>query len=122
MRGTWSSYYQDVDGLIYVIDSSDLASLESARVEFAKTVRQSGLTDVPILVFANKQDVRGSRTAAQISESLNLCSIRNQSWHIQASCACSGLGLSEGLDWLSSKIKDRQSLSSALKSALNLRS
>jgi len=120
MRTTWTSYFEDVDGLIFVVDSSDFASLEVARSEFEKTIQLPELTGAPFLVLANKQDVRGSRTAAQITECLNLCSIRNRSWHIQPSCACSGVGLTEGLDWLASRIKERQSLSNAMKSIFNL--
>lgn len=36
-----------------------------------------------LLVFANKQDVKGTMTAAQISESLKLTSLKDRQWHIQ---------------------------------------
>jgi hypothetical protein len=36
-----------------------------------------------LLVFANKQDMKGALTAAQISEALNLTSLRDRQWHIQ---------------------------------------
>lgn len=120
MRGTWVSYFQDVDGIIFVIDSSDYGSLGAAKSELVKTLQLSELEGVPILIYANKQDVRGTRTAAQISESMNLGSLKNHSWHIQASCATSGIGLREGLDWLGSRIKERQSVSSAIRSIFYL--
>lgn len=53
-----------------------------------------------LLVFANKQDVKGSMSAAQISEKLALTSLRDRQWHIQACCALTGDGLFEGLDWI----------------------
>ena len=45
-----------------------------------------------VLVFANKQDVKGSMSAAEISQQLNLTSIKDHGWHIQACCALTGEG------------------------------
>ena len=45
-----------------------------------------------VLVFANKQDVRGAMTAAEISQQLNLTSIKDHGWHIQSCCALTGEG------------------------------
>ena len=38
-----------------------------------------------ILIYANKQDVKGAMTAAEITETLNLTSIKEHQWHIQVS-------------------------------------
>ncbi|CAG8708248.1 3527_t:CDS:2, partial [Funneliformis mosseae] len=62
------------------------------------------LKSAVLLVFANKQDMKGALTAAQISEALNLTSLRDRQWHIQACCALTGEGLFEGLDWIVSQI------------------
>ncbi|CAG8538648.1 35757_t:CDS:2, partial [Racocetra persica] len=48
--------------------------------------------------------MKGALTAAQISEALNLTSMRDRQWHIQACCALTGDGLFEGLDWIVSQI------------------
>ena len=45
-----------------------------------------------ILVFANKQDVKGCMSAAEISKQLNLQSMRKHKWQIQACCALTGEG------------------------------
>uniref|UniRef100_S4P7T3 ADP-ribosylation factor-like protein 5B n=7 Tax=Obtectomera TaxID=104431 RepID=S4P7T3_9NEOP len=60
-----------------------------------------------LLVFANKQDVKGSMTAAEISEQLDLTSIKQHPWHIQACCALTGEGLHLGLEWIASRIKKK---------------
>ena len=44
--------------------------------------------------------------AAEITDKLGLHSLRNRSWYIQATCATSGDGLYEGLDWLSNQLKN----------------
>ena len=41
------------------------------------------LVGVPILVYANKQDLIGSATAAQIAEGLSLHRIKDRVWQIQ---------------------------------------
>jgi signal recognition particle receptor subunit beta len=48
------------------------------------------LAKTPVLVFANKQDLRDAMSVADLTESLNLHSIKDHDWHIQASCAVSG--------------------------------
>ena len=46
--------------------------------------------------------------AAEVTEKLGLHSYRNRMWYIQATCATSGDGLYEGLDWLSAQLKHRK--------------
>lgn len=46
-------------------------------------------------------------TAADITEKLGLHMLRNRNWYIQATCATSGDGLYEGLDWLSNQLKHK---------------
>lgn len=41
-----------------------------------------------------------------LKDKLELDSLRNRKWHIEATCATSGYGLYEGLDWFSQKLKD----------------
>ena len=47
--------------------------------------------------------------AAEVTDKLGLHSLRNRQWYIQATCATSGDGLYEGLDWLSTQLKNRKS-------------
>ena len=41
------------------------------------------LKGVPVLIFANKQDLMGSAAAATIAEGLNLHDIKDRAWQIQ---------------------------------------
>lgn len=45
--------------------------------------------------------------AAEITDKLGLHGLRNRTWYIQATCATSGDGLYEGLDWLSAQLKKK---------------
>jgi ADP-ribosylation factor-like protein 5B len=46
-------------------------------------------------------------TSAEISQALNLTSIKDHGWHIQACCALTGEGLYQGLEWIASNIKKK---------------
>ena len=70
-----------------------------------KNVFKKDLHKSSLLVFANKQDIKNSMTAAEISQLLNLTSIKDRAWHIQACCALTGEGLYQGLEWIVSNIK-----------------
>ena len=52
------------------------------------------------------QDLPNAMNAAEVTDKLGLHSLRNRNWYIQATCATSGDGLYEGLDWLSSQLKN----------------
>eukprot|EP00922_Rhytidocystis_sp_ex-Travisia-forbesii_P051981 GHVS01077157.1.p1 GENE.GHVS01077157.1~~GHVS01077157.1.p1 ORF type:complete len:184 (+),score=25.90 GHVS01077157.1:111-662(+) len=101
IRPLWRHYYQNTHGLIFVIDSNDRERIEDAREELQRMLNEDELRDAVLLVFANKQDLPNAMTAAEITEKLGLHGIRNRNWFIQSTCATSGDGLYEGLDWLS---------------------
>ncbi|KAA3482989.1 ADP-ribosylation factor 2 [Gossypium australe] len=65
------------------------------------------LRDAVLLVFANKQDLPNAMNAAEITDKLGLHSLRQRHWYIQSTCATSGEGLYEGLDWLSNNIANK---------------
>jgi ADP-ribosylation factor-like protein 5B len=62
------------------------------------------LKNAVILIYANKQDLKGSLSAAEIAAALRLHAVTSHSWHIQACSALRGEGLSDGFEWLISKV------------------
>ncbi len=74
-------------------------------IEKKMFLKKKDLNKSSLLVFANKQDIKNSMTAAEISQQLNLTSIKEHPWHIQACCALTGEGLYQGLEWIVSNIK-----------------
>ncbi len=73
-------------------------------MELFNLVTHEDLKNAVFLIFANKQDVEGCMTAAEITEKFSLSELKNHNWHIQACSAKKGEGLKEGLDWLTEKI------------------
>src|SRR3954471_9725313 len=56
IRLLWRHYYQNTQGLIFVVDSSDKERVELAKEELHKMLNEEDLRDAVVLVFANKQD------------------------------------------------------------------
>merc|ERR1711934_1079465 len=108
IRPLWRHYYQNTQGLIFVVDSNDRDRIEASREELHKMINEDELRDAVILVFANKQDLPNAMTAAEVTDKLGLHSLRSRNWYIQATCATTGDGLYEGLDWLSATLKSRK--------------
>jgi len=101
IRPLWRHYFQNTQGLIFVVDSNDSHRLEAARDELHRMLQEDELRDSILLVFANKQDLPNAQSAGAMTERLGLHGLRQRQWFIQACCATTGDGLYEGLDWLS---------------------
>ncbi|PWA25450.1 hypothetical protein CCH79_00005407 [Gambusia affinis] len=106
IRPLWRHYFQNTQGLIFVVDSNDRERCAEAREELLRMLAEDELRDAVLLVFANKQDLPNAMNAAELTDKLNLHSLRNRNWYIQATCATTGDGLYEGLDWLSNQLKN----------------
>ena len=100
IRILWKHYYQNSDGIIFVIDSNDKERFEKVRETLLLCLNEEELRDAALLIFANKQDIKGSVSPKEISDILEMGKIKNRKWLVQGSSAISGQGLKEGLDWL----------------------
>jgi ADP-ribosylation factor protein 1 len=60
------------------------------------------------LILPFPQDLPNAMNAAEITDKLGLHSLRHRNWYIQATCATSGDGLYEGLDWLSNQLRNQK--------------
>nr|KYP74260.1 ADP-ribosylation factor 2 [Cajanus cajan] len=134
IRPLWRHYFQNTQGLIFVVDSNDRDRVVEARDELHRMLNEKALAivvhviliifccslsqltsvmmmdelrDAVLLVFANKQDLPNAMNAAEITDKLGLHSLRQRHWYIQSTCATSGEGLYEGLDWLSNNIANK---------------
>uniref|UniRef100_UPI00358F7B5A ADP-ribosylation factor 4 n=1 Tax=Myxine glutinosa TaxID=7769 RepID=UPI00358F7B5A len=104
IRPLWRHYFQNTEGLIFVVDSNDRERVQEAHEELQKMLQEDELRDAVLLVFANKQDLPNALATAELTTALNLNSMRARTWFIQAACATQGNGLYEGLDWLSQEL------------------
>lgn len=73
---------------IYVVDSADRKRVDETGFELNELLNDDKLLGVPVLVYANKQDLALAAKASEIAQELNLHLIRDRPWQIQA---CSGI-------------------------------
>ncbi|KAI8917173.1 ADP-ribosylation factor-like 3-like protein [Powellomyces hirtus] len=99
IRPYWRNYFESTDVLIYIIDSADRRRLEETGEELHNLLEENKLAGVPLLVFANKQDLVSALPGDEIATGLNLNAIRDRNWQIQPCSAKSGEGVEEGLQW-----------------------
>ncbi|KAK3382464.1 ADP-ribosylation factor family-domain-containing protein [Lasiosphaeria ovina] len=104
IRPLWRHYFQNTQGIIFVVDSNDRDRVVEAREELQRMLNEDELRDAALLVFANKQDLPNAMSPAEVTDKLGLTSLRQRAWFIQSTCATSGDGLYEGLEWLSNTV------------------
>ncbi|WFD29123.1 ADP-ribosylation factor, Arf Arf6 [Malassezia sp. CBS 17886] len=104
IRPLWRHYYTGTNGLVFVIDSRDRARVDEAQQELHRILVDREMRGIPLLVFANKQDLAGALSPAEITERLGLQGAEDRLWSVHPSCATTGEGLFEGLTWLSQNI------------------
>tara|TARA_B100001758_G_C18373688_1_gene592980 strand:+ start:726 stop:1238 length:513 start_codon:yes stop_codon:yes gene_type:complete len=105
IRKLWRHYYNNIDMLIYVVDSNDMGRLDETKNELHSLINEDQLRDMKaILIYCNKMDLPNSISCVDLAEKLELNKIKNKKWYIQPSCAAKNQGLYEGLQWLSDNI------------------
>ena len=70
LRGVMKTIYSNVDGTIFVVDSSDLDKIEDGAEELAKLSAE--FNNLVILVMANKQDLKEALPSDKVSEKLGM--------------------------------------------------
>ncbi|KAH8255069.1 hypothetical protein KR038_004191 [Drosophila bunnanda] len=96
IRPLWRHYFQNTQGLIFVVDSNDRDRINEAEKElqnmvfvwflkyvciitlFYSKLQEDELRDAVLLVFANKQDLPNAMTAAELTDKLRLNQLRNR--------------------------------------------
>ena len=100
IRVLWKHYYENTDGLIFVVDSNNRDRIEDAGEELKKMLAEEELRDCAVLVMANKQDLNGALSPNDIADKMGMEQLKGRSWFVQGTSAVTGQGLKEGLDWL----------------------
>lgn len=108
IRVLWKHYYQNTDGLIFVVDSNDRDRVDDASDELKKMLAEEELKDCVVLVMANKQDLSGAMSPNEITDKLGMSQLKGRQWLVQGTSATTGQGLKEGLDWMAGVLLKRK--------------
>ena len=79
-RPLWRHYYQNTDALIFVIDSNDRERIHECKEELHRFLAEEELRDTSVLVLANKQDLPNAMSVDEITQKLELHSVKNHTW------------------------------------------
>ena len=77
-RPLWRHYFQNTQGLIFVVDSNDRERISESHDELQKMLQEDELRDAHLLVFANKQDLPNAMSASELTDKLGLQNLRNR--------------------------------------------
>merc|ERR1712182_160577 len=72
IRPYWKNYYSNTDAIVYMVDSSDRRRTDEAAEELTTLMEEEDLAAVPVLVYANKQDLLNAMTGAEVMEALEV--------------------------------------------------
>ena len=100
----WHHYYPNTDGVVFIVDSADKRRFQLAQRELHALMCNPLLSSIPFLIFANKQDIEGAATTAEVTNALDMYRIKNRPWKVAESVGTSGVGIDEGFNWLSKTI------------------
>jgi small GTP-binding protein len=70
IRNLWRHYYNNTQGVIFVVDSSDHERLDLCREELWGLINDEELKDACILVYANKMDLPNAKSIPEITDAL----------------------------------------------------
>jgi len=99
IRPLWRHYYDNVDGVIFILDSNDCGRIEEVKTELHYIMSEDRLKNVKLLIFCNKQDLPNAKSVDYIGKQLELNTIK-QEWYIQECSALHGNGIFEGLEYI----------------------
>jgi ADP-ribosylation factor-like protein 2 len=109
IRAYWRNYFEQTDGIIWVVDSVDHWRLEECRQQLFTILSQEKLAGASLLILANKQDLAGALSFQEISDALQLNSpdISGRHMSIIGCSAITGEGLESGVNWIVTDIASR---------------
>ncbi|NWH57384.1 ARL11 protein, partial [Geococcyx californianus] len=97
LRASWHDYLEDMNALIFVLDSTDVARLPEAAATLEEVLSHPNMADVPVLLLANKQDMLGALTPTELRERLQQGWLARHRWVLRGCSAHTGEGLQEAL-------------------------
>ena len=114
-RKVWSEYFQQVDAVVYMVDTVDRERFTESKAELDGLLGTEGLTDVPFLILANKIDVPQAASEEEVRGALGLHNMTTGKGTVAVAggvraieiFCCSvvkRMGYKEGFQWLSQYI------------------
>ena len=101
-------YYEDVQGIMFVVDAADPRRFAEAKDALVSVVNHQELAKKPLIVFSNKMDLRHAGTGSQVATQVGLNDLSvhlERAWRLQGCSAITGEGVDDGVKWMISQVK-----------------
>ena len=107
LQSLWDKYYAECHSVIYMVDSSDKERLEESKQAFEKMITSESLDGVPLLLLANKQDLKDCMSVSDVKEQFKdqAHKIGHRNCHVMGVSALQGDGVDEGIEWVVQNVK-----------------
>jgi len=96
----WERYCRGVSAIVYVVDSAAPDSLKQAKDELHELCAKDTLKGIPLLVLANKNDLKEALDVQQIIDLMDLKSIQGREVSCYSISAKKAINIEKTLDWL----------------------
>lgn len=71
-RRLWRQYFTAVDGIVFLVDTTDHRRFPEAREELNRLLSDEQLGSVPVLILGNKIDARDAVSEQQLKDALGI--------------------------------------------------
>lgn len=99
-RNMWERYCRDVNAILFVVDAADRDSMPVARDELHTLLDNQSLEGIPLLILANKSDLREKQTVDEVIDALDLKKIVHRELSCYGVSAKEETNLEAVLQWL----------------------
>ncbi|PJF16639.1 ARF-like GTPase [Paramicrosporidium saccamoebae] len=104
IRSYWRNYYEETDGLVFVVDAAAPQRLGESMSELRMLLGEDRLASASVLVLANKQDCKGALPVEEITAMVGQF---KTSCRVMGCSAVTGDNVSDSLNWLIKDIATR---------------
>jgi len=71
-RRLWPDYFANIDGVVFMVDSTDIKRFPECKKELSKLLTHDTLAQVPFMVLGNKIDLKTAVSENQLRRALGL--------------------------------------------------
>lgn len=96
----WERYCRGVNAIIFVLDSADADKFDAAKTELHNLLQKPQLTNIPLLVLGNKNDLPNALTVEQVIDRMDLKSVRNREVSCYSISSKNQVNIDLTLQWL----------------------
>ncbi|KAH7816796.1 ARFRP1, ADP-ribosylation factor related protein 1 [Monocercomonoides exilis] len=100
IRNIWKDYYNEANGIIFVVDGTNVERFPEAIAEITMLMHTISTNNIPFLVFFNKHDQLAFIPSSELRNHFEEIRSTAPKIRFQICSAKTGEGLIDGLSWL----------------------